>query len=450
MRTYQKAFIGIVLPVLFLLNSFSGFAQRSDDIITEQKKNEIIQKVFTILKDSYIFPEKVPLIQKSIGAKAANGGYGKFFTAESFLKDLNTDLELISNDRHVNVFFDPLVVKQIEASARDTATQASFSTQFLQRANFENFMVRQVERLDGNIGYFKFNQFVDLRISKPTLVAAMNLLSHSSALIIDLRQNGGGHSITTNFLLNYFLPDSTLIGYFNNRLHKTETKIYTEYDPLIRKFANDIPVYILTSKRTSSAAEAFAYSLQAFKRAIIVGDTSNGEANPGYHFAINPEMYMMVPTSINRNAVTKTNWQGIGVIPDVKTGSQNAFMASQALAYEKLANTTRDAGRKYFYEWMAVGFQAQLIPVNPASIDLQNFTGNYADDRSITVDNGNLFYQRKGMSGKKKLLPLTKNLFTLEGASFFRIRFINNNRNSTTALEGMYDDGKIEVSKRID
>ena len=365
------------------------------------------------------------------------------------MKQLNTDLETLSNDRHVNIFHDPIRVKQIELESKSTTGKPTFNAEFLKRARFENYMVRKAERLEGNIGYLKLDMFIDIQLSKPTLLSAMNFLSNSSALIIDLRQNGGGNASTVNFLLNYFLPDSTLTGEFTSRLTKSTTKLYIEHDELVQKFGGDIPLYIVVGKRTSSAAEAFAYTLQAFKRGIIIGDTTNGEANPGYAYLINSDMWMMIPTSINTNAITKTNWQGVGVIPDEKIAQDKALNAAQARAYEQMALMARNPQIKNRYEWLSLEFRSKVQPVQPSEKQLRAFAGTYADNRTIIFDQQGLFYQRAGYSEKKKLYPLAENIFELEGAPYFRIRFIKSATGEIIGLEGMYDDGKKEISKRL-
>ena len=450
MKLFKRAFTGIILPIFFLaIHCGTLLAQNNDQPISIAAQNQIIDKAFALLKENYIFPGKVTPMEKAIRDKQAGGYYSKLLSVPGFLNQLNTDLESLSNDRHINIFFDPIRVKQIETEKRNNSVRPVFNAEFAKRARFENYMVRKAERLEGNIGYLKLDLFMDVQISKPTLVAAMTFLSNSSALIIDLRQNGGGNASTVNFLLNYFLPDSTLIGDFTSRLTKATTKLYIEEDEQVQKFADDIPLYIVVGKRTSSAAEAFAYTLQAFKRAIVLGDTTNGEANPGYAFAINNEMWMMIPTSINTNAITKTNWQGVGVIPDERISQQKALSAAQAIAYERLGLQAINLQTKTRYEWLAVEFKAKIQPVQLSEKELQSFAGAYADNRNIIFDQHGLFYQRIGFSEKKKLHPLTENLFELDGASFFRIRFIKGSNGEIIALEGIYDDGKKEISKRL-
>lgn len=281
-------------------------------------------------------------------------------------------------------------------------------------------------------------------------MAALNFLHNSSALIIDLRQNGGGDARACNFLLNYFLPDSTLLMQRRTRTEKTLTNFYLTKDDAVQKFDKELPLYILTGKRTSSAAEAFAYTLQSYKRATVVGDTTNGEANPGYLFSLNSEMYIMIPAFENINPVTHTNWQGKGVVPDVFIGADKALPLAQALAYEKLSSATAVKEQRAMYDWMATGLFAEVNPPLFAEKNLNAYAGAYADNRKISVADGTLFYERTGSTATgRKLLPLKENLYGVEGLPFFRIRFVKNEKGEVTGLIGVYDDGKEEASKRL-
>ncbi len=182
----------------------------------------------------------------------------------------------------------------------------------------------------------------------------------------------------------------------------------------------------------------------------MVGDTTNGEANPGYLFALNKEMYIMIPAFENVNPITKTNWQGRGVVPDIKITADKALAMAQAKAYEKLAAVTTIQENKIMYEWMATGLTSEVHPYVVNENDLKNFAGEYADKRQISFTEGKLFYERVGSdNGKVKLIPLKENLFGAEGLPYFRVRFIKNAKGDTTALEGLYDDGKNDSSKKV-
>jgi retinol-binding protein 3 len=448
MKTIKKAFIAIVLPCL-IFQSASTFAQKSDRQISVSEQKQIIDTAFRLLKTNYIFPGVIPSMEKIIYQKISGGAYAKFSTAEEFIKNVNMDLEQLSKDRHVNIFFDPVRVKQIQAEAKGDYKQPGYAPAFLQRAKYENYMVRKAERLDGNVGYIKFNAFVDPELAKNTLVSAMNFVANSNALIIDLRQNGGGDARTLSFLLSYFLPDSTLISERRSRATTTVSYQYLNHDPLVNKFNNEVPVYILVSKRTSSAAEAFAYTLQTYKRATIIGEITNGEANPGYLFALNAEMYIMIPAFESIHPITKTNWQGSGVTPDINVQADKALTMAQATAYKSLAKLVPVAELKSMYEWMADGLQAELQPVSLSTAELKQLEGDFADDRHVNFVNDALYYYRgSDANNKKKLFPIKQDVFGLESVPYFRLRFVKNEKQEIIAVEGIYDDGKKELSHK--
>ena len=448
MKTYLKAFGAIVLSCLLLQASVS-FAQ-ADRAISKDEQRQVIDKAFSLLNANYISPEKISSISKEIYRKLSTGEYANLIKTDAFLDSLNSDLETLSGDRHVNIFFDPVRVKQLVAQEKAGDQKKAYAPEFLQRAKYENFMVRKVERLDGNVGYFKFNSFVDTSLSKSTLVAAMNFLSNSSAVIIDLRQNGGGDSRTLGFLLSYFLPDSTLISQNRSRANGNAAisieNRYIVHDAAVKKM--DVPVFVVVSKRTSSAAEAFAYILQSLGRATVVGEVTNGEANPGYLFPVNADMYMMIPAFESTNPVTKTNWQGKGVMPDVQVPADKALLMAQAKAYETLAGVTPVRELKGMYEWMAGGLKAEVNPANIAEDELKLMVGNYADGRQVSYSDGVLYYYRVGNS-KKKLIPIQADFFGVEGEMFFRVRFVRNEKGEVVGMEGVWDNGRKEVSGRM-
>jgi hypothetical protein len=162
---------------------------------------------------------------------------------------------------------------------------------------------------------------------------------------------------------------------------------------------------------------------------VVVGDTTNGEANAGYLFSLNTEMYIMIPAFESVNPITKTNWQGKGVVPNIKVHADKAHLMAQAKAYEQLATTTQVAENKTMYEWMATGLLAEVAPFSIGENDLKLFAGNYADNLQISFADGKLFYERtSGTNGKRKMIPMKENLFGVEGYPFFRVRFVKNNK----------------------
>jgi len=101
---------------------------------------------------------------------------------------------------------------------------------------------------------------------------------------------------------------------------------------------------VLTSKRTFSGAEEFAYNLKNLKRATIVGETTGGGAHPGGGFRVHEHFRMFVPTGRAINPITKTNWEGTGVKPDVETPADQALTVARLMALKKSLPTLKDPG----------------------------------------------------------------------------------------------------------
>jgi len=206
--------------------------------------------------------------------------------------------------------------------------------------------------LDGNIGYLKIDGFVgapDPEGAATVVAAAMTFLSNTDALIIDLRQNGGGEPYMVKLVASYFFSGDKPVHLGDTVYRKAGTK---EYAPPQEGWTStnisgpryvDKPVYILTAHRTFSGAEAFAYDMQAQKRATIVGEVTGGGANPTGPVPIGDHFIAMIPNGYALNPITKTNWEGVGIKPDIEVPAADALKVAQKTALEHLiAKTTNE------------------------------------------------------------------------------------------------------------
>lgn len=150
----------------------------------------------------------------------------------------------------------------------------------------ENFGLNKVEILDGNIGYlpvYSFTSFTEW--ARPSFFSALRFLSGTRALIIDMRFNGGGSPEMVSQMGSYFFPVRTPFTTIENRV-RDSTFVYWADPDKADGLHLSLPVYILTSHSTFSAAEDFNYSMQQAKRALIVGDTAGGGAHPARPFLL--------------------------------------------------------------------------------------------------------------------------------------------------------------------
>ena len=178
--------------------------------------------------------------------------------------------------------------------------------------------------------------FSDVEYGGETAVAAMNFLSNADAIIIDLRNNGGGSPAMIQLISSY-LFDSNPVHLNNFYWRPTDSNSQTWTLPHVSGTRSpDTPLYILTSSGTFSAAEEFSYNLKNLERATLIGETTGGGAHPGGSLIATERFMVWVPTGRAINPITNTNWEGSGVIPHIKTSAREALDKAYTIALEQL------------------------------------------------------------------------------------------------------------------
>ena len=201
-----------------------------------------------------------------------------------------------------------------------------------QMGRLDNFGIRRVERLDGNVGYLDVRRVAVPANAGPAIAAAMELVAGTYALIIDLRHNHGGSPEGVVFWCSYLFDERPV--HLNDIFHADtgETRQFwaLPYVPGTRYI--DRPVYVLTSSHTFSGGEDFCYTLQALGRAEVIGETTGGGAHPTRPFPISAAVHIAIPFARSVNPVTGTNWQGTGVVPDFAVPEAQAYDVAYAKA----------------------------------------------------------------------------------------------------------------------
>ena len=202
-----------------------------------------------------------------------------------------------------------------------------------QMGRLDNFGIHRVERLDGNVGYLDVRRVPVPANAGPAISAAMELVAGTYALIIDLRRNGGGAPEGVVYWCSHLVdeqPPTHLNDIFRGDTGETHQFWALPYVPGPRYL--DRPVYVLTSSRTFSGGEDFAYTLQALGRAEVIGETTGGGAHPTRPFPVSAAVHIAVPFARSINPVTGTNWQGTGVVPDIAVPEAQAYDTAYAKA----------------------------------------------------------------------------------------------------------------------
>ncbi len=432
--------------MLLMLRTVESRQMSEKKQLDSKQKQAIVTEVNQLLDKFYVYPESAQKMENLISTKLKNGEYDRLNDAAVFAHALADDLRSVSKDKHLNFNYNPELaagVRRLNDQNEDEKKKAQDSS--LADAKRDNFGFRKVERLSGNIGYLDFRYFASAADAGPTAQSALAFLANCDAIIIDLRQNGGGDPTQVQFISSYFFKEPTHLNDIYTRSEDLTENFWTlPYVPGPKLENADL--YILTSKRTFSGAEEFCYNMKNLKRATLIGETTGGGAHPTDQKVAQNDFVLAVPVARAINPISKTNWEGTGVTPDISVPSDQALDKAYELALKTLAGKTKDAARKSEIEWTLLSQQAKTNPVHVDESILSSYAGTY-EDRHITFENGTLYYQRSGP--KYKLRALTQTTFEGEGLDDFRLQFVVEN-GKTVQVNGIYSDGSVEPSKRTD
>jgi len=293
---------------------------------------KVIDGAIALLDSFYVFPDVAKRTGDSLRARNARGAYDSHANAISFSVKLNDDVRELSRDKHMRVNYSARPLPPRPATPRPPSPEDSARMRSQMDAMNCGFV--KVEQLEGNVGYVKFNGFFDVGACGPTASAAMSFVAGTRALIIDLRENGGGSPAMVAYISSYLFSTRThLNDLWERRSGKTE-EYWTRDDIPGRRFGGEKPVYVLTSAQTFSGAEEFSYNLKSLKRATIVGETTGGGAHPVSGHRIDEHFMIGVPFARAINPITRTNWEGVGVEPDIKVPAADALATAQKLIRE--------------------------------------------------------------------------------------------------------------------
>ena len=351
--TLFKSLFALALCACCLLAAPGGAAraqqgppEQPDMALDPAARKEVIENLLKRLNDAYVFPDAAAKMEQAVRARASRGEYEQITSAKEFARKLTADLQEVSRDKHLRVNYSSRPIPERPAGPREPTAEER--EQFRREMSRINYGFQKIERLPGNIGYVEFRNFTDPEGGAETVAAVFNFLANTDAIIFDLRRNGGGNPAMVALISSYlFGPEPVHLNSLHWRDGKGERveEFWTRKEVAGKRYTGK-DVYVLTSSYTFSGAEEFTYNLKNLKRATIIGETTGGGANPGGGNRLSPHFGVFIPSGRAVSPVTRTNWEGTGVEPDVKVPADQALKTAQIMALKKAADKTTDEDLK--------------------------------------------------------------------------------------------------------
>lgn len=320
-----------------------GSGNQPDTPIDAPTRRAVVESLIVEAQRHYVFPDKARELGKALRQRVAAREYDGITSNATLADSLTAHMQAVTHDLHMRVHYraDPFP-QQTDEGEPPAAEIAKRLTEERRR----NFGFEQLRRLPGNVGYLDLRSFSGAPDAQAVAVSAMNFLGNVDALIIDLRRNGGGSPRMIQTLLTYLIAaDADLhINDFYQRDQDALEQVHAlPYVPGQRLAGK--PVFVLVSKLTGSAAEEFAYDIQTHKLGTLYGETTAGAANPGGMFRLSDHLAAFIATGRAINPITKTNWEGVGVKPDIAVKAGEALRDAHVAALQQL-RTAADDDRK--------------------------------------------------------------------------------------------------------
>ena len=293
------------------------------------ERRRVIDGAITELKAFYIFPDVGQKMADALLMHEHRGDDDAETDGQMFASLLTMQMREVSHDKHLRMVFQP------EGSITSLGPSAAEQARYRNDMRRGNCTFKKVTTLAHGIGYVKFDGFPEASICRSTVARVMTSLNGSDALIFDLRENHGGDPHMVAWVASYLFDKRTHLNDIYNRTRDRTEQFWTQSPVPGNRLANK-PVYVLTSTETFSGAEEFCYDLKNLKRATLIGETTGGGAHPAGPHRIDERFTIIVPDSRPINPISKSDWEGTGVAPDVKVNAEDALKTAEALAAKKL------------------------------------------------------------------------------------------------------------------
>lgn len=317
-----KRVVALLLLSVVLTGAFA--LKPPDEVVLDgAMRTQAIDSLVMELNQHYVFPETAKQIETLLRKRQQDGKYDALGNGMRFAAQLTADMASVAHDKHMKVRFSPRFLPP----GRDPDMASA-------PANGKSG-IDQVGRLTPAIGYLRISAFPPPSLVAEKYASAMNTLSDTDALVIDVRDHRGGSPQSVALLISYFVDRRTRLNDIWSRDSGQTQQFWTEDRPGGKRYGGEKPIVILAGPRTGSAGEDFTYTMQALKRATIIGEPTWGGAHPVASYRLSGHLYADIPNSRSISPITRSNWEGTGVKPDIAAPQADALAVATGLLQRK-------------------------------------------------------------------------------------------------------------------
>jgi retinol-binding protein 3 len=428
-----------------LTGLFLATASANAEPFTAQARAQSLDRLAGLVESNYVFKDIARTLAAEVRGWKSDPALLTASDERSFASIVTA--RLVKTDSHFNFRWNP-------PDETPVAARASTATQDAEHQEAQaNYGFDAVQRLPGNIGYIRMGSFADFDpkltgtktpAARRTAEAALDFVQNTDAVIFDIRENRGGSPAMIDLLLSAFFGNKpVLLNRFYRRMND-QTVDFTTLANFSGKRRPDVPLYVLISGSTGSAAEEFAYDVQTQKRGTLVGETTYGGANPGDEFDAGNGFIVFISTGAAVNPITGTNWNKVGVVPDVAIASADAPARAEELAIHAILASAQSNNIEA--RWTLERLTAEANPAKSDPKSAQDFVGTY-DDRQIGLRDGALFYKRV-RSPEEPLVALGGDAFAIGSRPDLRLTFERDSKGLVDTLIITTTDGFVLSHKR--
>ena len=383
--------------------------------LSQEERADLINDMISVIFDHYVVHDSVGKIADFFDKQVINHAYRDFSNAEKFAEQVTADLKNISNDKHLALIYDSSLVERTRHEIsmyrgyKGSPDQKVAYQQYQDKLRRRNYGFQKIEILPGNIGYVKMTNFDRYPITKETALDAFRFLKNTDAWIIDLRKNSGGSERFMQFMCSFLLGEDNMLMYTKYPRNNSPLKI-TTFDNMEFKRPRNKEVYVLIDRSSASASEYVAYTLKHFDKATIIGERSRGAAYSNRRIPIDDAFCVSVSVSYPIHPITRSNWEGVGVKPDIETNADDALLKAHLLAIDNIKACSDEASYikklKIAKQFVQTKHQPAALPVRK----LKQYEGNYGLRKLYVNEDNYLMYQKEKLA-PSRLIPIDEEHF---------------------------------------